>query len=436
MPHDSDTAEALRALGQAAPALLQLANAAPALTAALMTIAGLTDRMTVLEDELKKEKVNHENQINSLQKRMAYLESRQENSENRSRRKNLLLFNVREERQETWDDCREKVVSMSESVGVQLSRFSIQRAHRIGNVRPLPGKPPRPIIALFSHWQEKESVSARGSQFRDQHGVSLGDDYAERTRKARSVLVKRMKQERANGRWARLVFDTLYIGKKGNPGSHALKYDDETKKIVKSNGGSLRTSEPAPQVALPGSGSNLTPLGERAGSQSQQATSSLLIPDYLSQIELSPTVPQVENETEAELPPSSPVPHEPTPMIPSAPSSPASEKFFSAPSSKQGTPVNTPGKRIREPEEQDDISPTTVRPAKSTKKVRNVKLLEEAASTSQKLSAFGFVSSAPTTEENPFRPSGRLERTPPPSRTSSPTRCSDPPAPSQLSDVE
>ena len=90
--------------------------------------------------------------------------------ENMSRRNNIKILDLpEEEREKTWADTEELVKKTVKEELHYEDDVHIERAHRVGKPRPLfttnsdgtkTKSRPRPIIARFSSWKEKEAILA------------------------------------------------------------------------------------------------------------------------------------------------------------------------------------------------------------------------------------------------------------------------------------
>lgn len=341
-------------------------------------IAGLQNKVMCLEKELKDVKDAHFQQMMSVQRRLDALEKKDTSDENRSRRKNLIFYNVPEVKSENWDACRDTVKDLVKSAGMELSEYGVERAHRIGKFSKKASRP-RPMIALFSHWEEKESVLNLGKKINDSCNVSVAQDFAPATRKARSVLYKRMKEERSLGRRATLVMDTLHVGQRGDRNSFSLIYNHEKDEVQFVNSDRSALTQSSSLAASPATGANNSALGQRR--QNQPATS-LLDPERKS-------VPALE----------------PRPLfgspLPSTSAEPTSvNSAFELPSSGQALPSNlatpskfteaqnkdrigTPGKRTVS---EAELSPIAQNLPKKTTSMKNGTLDSYFATTKQKSS--------------------------------------------------
>lgn len=199
------------------------------LSAELKIVNRRVDDLEAKQETVAKEVTHLRQQVEGL--RVAQLSTeremkgtkRQENElSNFSRRKNLLFYGIPEKQgNESWVECKNAVTKVIDKAGVRLeSVFSVERAHRVTTRAR-----PRPIIALFSFWEEKEKVLHSKEQLRQQ-GVGVSNDYTRHTREARSALLDFLRGEEKEGRKGRLGLDWLVIeGKR-------FVYDHDQKTVV------------------------------------------------------------------------------------------------------------------------------------------------------------------------------------------------------------
>ena len=143
------------------------------------------------------------------------------------RRENLRFFDIPETPKETWDQSEERVRGyISETLGIDDSSIKIERAHR------LPSKSsPRPLIVRFSFFKDKDRVLKRYREIRKSQptdadgaddqlaGVRISEDFPERVRKVRALLVKFLNQALQAGKDAYLRYDKLIVN------GYAYEYD-------------------------------------------------------------------------------------------------------------------------------------------------------------------------------------------------------------------
>ena len=167
--------------------------------------------------EFKKAIAAQEGTIQALQKGVSGLQkdvkSEKERAirlESHSRRNNLNFFNIPEVAEESFakTECILRNFMDKELRVENAKEISIERAHRVGKPRS-DGKP-RPIIAKFSFFKDKDFVLSKapilaGTNF----GVSL--DFPKEIVDIRKSLLPHLKAARKRGCTAKLVYDKLYI---------------------------------------------------------------------------------------------------------------------------------------------------------------------------------------------------------------------------------
>ena len=126
--------------------------------------------------------------------------------EARSRRNNLLFFGVQEERDENAEKTLRKF--LKERLDIQAEPH-IQRVHRLG--RPLGssviGKAagrPRPLIACFTDYNQKELIRAK--RFTLQAPFGIAEDLPGEIREARKLLAPVMKELKTQGKKVALAY--------------------------------------------------------------------------------------------------------------------------------------------------------------------------------------------------------------------------------------
>ena len=174
----------------------------------------IDDRMKFLEEQMKDSA--------DLEQRCDQLESKREYLENMSRRNNIKIFGVAEEKDEkTWEDSENVVKKIiREKLDVELEgEHAIERAHRVGKPRPLFGykkdggrvkNPPRPIVAKFSNWKQKEAI-LRAARRINPKDVQFYQDLSARTLEKRSEKIPQLIAMRKEGKTAYLVLDQLVV---------------------------------------------------------------------------------------------------------------------------------------------------------------------------------------------------------------------------------
>ena len=148
-------------------------------------------KMEEIDDRVKYLESYSEDTYN-LENRCEEIEEKQEYLENMSRRNNIKILDLPEEEGEkTWADTEELV---KKTVKEQLhyeDDVHIERAHRVGKPRPFlvmnsdgtkTKSRPRPIIARFSSWKEKEAILATARKVKPKQ-IKFFQDLSSRTLK-------------------------------------------------------------------------------------------------------------------------------------------------------------------------------------------------------------------------------------------------------------
>ncbi|KAL8580629.1 hypothetical protein ACOMHN_043445 [Nucella lapillus] len=121
-------------------------------------------------------KENHE-----LKEKIDRLEDKMDDLEGRSRRNNLIFHGIPspEGQTELWSDCEKAVRKvLREEMGV-AEDVELERAHRLRGG----GKSPRPIIACFSKFKDKERVLANRKMLREKKSsIFVNEDFTPRKR--------------------------------------------------------------------------------------------------------------------------------------------------------------------------------------------------------------------------------------------------------------
>lgn len=144
------------------------------------------------------------------------LERRIDDLENHSRRSNLIVYGLPEEKDENSESLEEAVNSKVIADILELDPVTIESIHRLG--KPAPNRI-RPIIFKLLDFRNKAQILKRGAKLKDT-GISIGEDFSRRIRDVRKKLWDSAKQNRLNKEKVSLAFDKLYINKQ------CYKWDD------------------------------------------------------------------------------------------------------------------------------------------------------------------------------------------------------------------
>ena len=168
---------------------------------------------------------NAEEAIFSTKRGIDELYDQQEYLENHSRRNNIKVLGIQEsEGGETWEES-EKLVkdAIKEHLKIE-DDLLIERAHRVGKPRPpyrhvggsKVASKPRPIVARFQIWKEKEKV-IRAARKSKPDRVQFFEDFAKATLERRRQKVPELIKARKQGKKAFLVMDRVVYAKSRPP---------------------------------------------------------------------------------------------------------------------------------------------------------------------------------------------------------------------------
>ena len=179
---------------------------------------GITERVNAMELTTE-----------SLSSKIERLEELRDEDANRSRRKNLIFYNIPEKSSESYQESKRVLTEfLGKELGVTLkSEFSIERAHRLG--RKIEGRS-RPLISLFAFWEEKEAILSKRRSLKDQ-GYDVSNDLTQWARSARRAFYPLFIQAKKEEKRARMGLYELVIE------GVTFMYDRYTNKVVQKSGG-------------------------------------------------------------------------------------------------------------------------------------------------------------------------------------------------------
>ena len=116
----------------------------------------------------------------------------------------FIFFNIPESTDPTQENAKELIYHyMEREIEVDRARdIEFQRVHRIGVKKP---GSPRPIIARFLRFPDRERVFKRAMEVKDEIEVRVYADYPKEIQERRRKLWPRLKQAREDGK--RAFFD-------------------------------------------------------------------------------------------------------------------------------------------------------------------------------------------------------------------------------------
>ncbi len=152
-----------------------------------------------------------EKKVSSVDVRLKEIEWKAVEQEARSRRNNLLFFNVPESENENCMDVVSKIIK--DKLGL-TQRIPLQRAHRLGPVKSQgqighSRSRPRPIIINFLDFRDREAV--RSARYKLSAPLSVAEDFPAPIRKARESLLPELKELKNKGKRATIAYPAKLI---------------------------------------------------------------------------------------------------------------------------------------------------------------------------------------------------------------------------------
>ena len=160
----------------------------------------------------------HSENLNDINQQADQVDDQLEYLEKQSRRNHVRITGIPEDKdvEQSWDDT-EKVVKQSIKDKLSINEdFEIERCHRVNSCRRRSNntagqsEEPRPIVAKFSKWKEKEIVLKKAREIKPQ-GVRFLADLSSRTIQNWNEQVPKLLEARPQGKIAFFVLDKLYI---------------------------------------------------------------------------------------------------------------------------------------------------------------------------------------------------------------------------------
>jgi len=158
-----------------------------------------------------------ETEITLLKKDITANDTKVDYLENQSRRNNILIDGVADTKDETWDQCEQKVRDLlKEKLKLDPKQIEIERAHRNGRFQD--GGRPRPIVAKLLRFKDKDTIIKRAKYLKGST-IYMNEDFSEKVRQKRKELIPEMKAARERGNIAYLKFDKLIVHPPGEGGA-------------------------------------------------------------------------------------------------------------------------------------------------------------------------------------------------------------------------
>ena len=154
----------------------------------------MSNETTVMKEKIESTSQAHERKITELQ-------NKSEDLEDRGRRNNLVFYGIKEpENTKEVEDC-EKILHDILQVHNLVPRVTdthnlFDRVHRLGRKREDQDKP-RPIIARFTFYKDKEDVYKQGFKLKNTP-INMSEAFSKATLNIRSQLVMKAKLAKNN----------------------------------------------------------------------------------------------------------------------------------------------------------------------------------------------------------------------------------------------
>lgn len=115
--------------------------------------------------------------VRQLDSRLKECEKEQNDLQQYSRRWNLRVFRVPEQKQETTEDCVERVVQIfTDSVGIKTTKEDIEVAHRTGQRSSTQA---RPILIRFFDRRKRDDILRNRRKLKNK-GIVIGEDLTQK----------------------------------------------------------------------------------------------------------------------------------------------------------------------------------------------------------------------------------------------------------------
>ena len=167
-------------------------------------------KMEQIEDRIKLLETNlEEEDYYSFESRFEELEKKHEYLENMSRRNNIKILGLSEdkEKEKTWADTEMVKASINKQLDFAAEEIQIKRAHRVEKLRD---NRPRPVVVRFTSWKQKEAILAKARQITPKD-TKFYQDLSSKSLERRAEQIPRLIQERKKGNIAYFVLDKLII---------------------------------------------------------------------------------------------------------------------------------------------------------------------------------------------------------------------------------
>ena len=230
-------------------------------------IEDLKHEVNQLQQTKKQDQVTIKHMTDDLQAKsdlIQELEERCNYQEDYSRRNNLQIVGVEEHQDETWEQTASQVTKLLDNK-MQLQNVEVERAHRVGRRTD---QRPRPIIACFTRFCDREAVLRNAAKLRGT-SIYVNEDLCSASQRIRKEKMPMLKQARSDGKIAYFRHTRLVI--KERPGGHTGAGGSQA--------GAASSSGVGGGAASNGGAASLNQSGASSGAAHTQESDSLIRTD-------------------------------------------------------------------------------------------------------------------------------------------------------------
>ena len=164
-------------------------------------------------DDILDKNTEYEDRLTELDDKISMIDEKLLDVQWRSMRENLIFSGIDEtiSRAGDFEDCEGRIRSFIREVMGISKLIDFDRVHRLGRFRPGQSRP-RPIVAKFTFYRDKEYVRQEAPKVLIGTGYSVNEQFPQEIETRRKVLYPVAKSARQNqSNKVRLVRDKLYI---------------------------------------------------------------------------------------------------------------------------------------------------------------------------------------------------------------------------------
>ena len=167
-------------------------------------IKNVNKNLSELSEEINAHRHNNQEKVD-----IGLLRDKLRDMEDRSRRNNLRIDGIEDEKEETWEDTERKVLSILTN-NLNLQNIRIERAHRMG---PHNNDKKRTVIIKLLDYKDKVGILKNAKNLKNT-GLYINEDFSNETMAIRKQLWNDVKQLRLQGKFAVLKYDRIYCREK------------------------------------------------------------------------------------------------------------------------------------------------------------------------------------------------------------------------------